>query len=102
MSDGVIEARYDLPPSQNGHTLADVLDRDTEVATEPTIGTIARGSFVHVANSQWDEYDAKGVLIPGCAVAAARSARDTADSLSRLMRPPVRARFVAYGLVAQR
>ena len=34
-------------------------------ADEPTIGTLAGGSFVYVANSQWEEYDDAGRLKPG-------------------------------------
>lgn len=43
----------------------DVLDRNTPIADEPTIGTIAGGRFVYVANSQWEKYDGGGRRIPG-------------------------------------
>jgi DNA-binding beta-propeller fold protein YncE len=57
--------RFELAAGGDSISSAEVLDRDTELATEPTIGTLARGSFVYVANSQWDEYDAKGVPVAG-------------------------------------
>jgi DNA-binding beta-propeller fold protein YncE len=37
-------------------TRAEVLDQNVAVADEPTIGTIAGGEFVYVANSQWEKY----------------------------------------------
>lgn len=39
---------------------ADVLDRNSTVADEPTIGTIVGGTFVYVANSQWEKHDGVG------------------------------------------
>jgi hypothetical protein len=47
-----------------------VLDRHLPLADEPTIGTLAGGRFVYVANSQWEKYDEKGQLKPGAALAA--------------------------------
>ncbi|MDB4907113.1 MAG: hypothetical protein JWO05_1897 [Gemmatimonadetes bacterium] len=40
---------------------ADLLDRNTGVADEPTIGAVVGGKFVYVANSQWEKYDEAGV-----------------------------------------
>lgn len=37
-------------------------DRHLPIADEPTIGTIANGQFVYVANSQWEKYDDAGRL----------------------------------------
>ena len=37
-----------------------LLDRQADVADEPTIGTVWRGGFVYVANSQWEKYDDSG------------------------------------------
>lgn len=68
VQNGVMPARvmrFVLSADGNAIIRAEVFDRDTEIATEPTIGTLARGSFVYVANSQWDEYDAKGQLATG-------------------------------------
>jgi streptogramin lyase len=42
----------------------EVLDRNLPVADEPTIGAIAGGEFVYVANSQWEKYDDAGTLRP--------------------------------------
>jgi hypothetical protein len=43
---------------------AEVLDRNTGIADEPTIGTIAGGEFVYVANSQWEKFTESGARIP--------------------------------------
>ena len=43
---------------------AEVLDRNTVVADEPTIGTIVGGEFVYVANSQWEKFTESGARIP--------------------------------------
>ncbi len=40
---------------------ADLLDRNSTVADEPTIGTMAGGRFVYVATSQWEKHDDRGV-----------------------------------------
>ena len=42
---------------------AELLDRTTLIADEPTIGTIAGGEFVYVANSQWEKYTERGARI---------------------------------------
>ena len=39
----------------------EVLDRNTEVADEPTMGVVAGDAFVYVANSLWEKYDEGGV-----------------------------------------
>ena len=46
---------------------AELLDRNSAVADEPTIGAIVGSSFVYVANSQWDKHDDAGVPRPGVA-----------------------------------
>ena len=51
--------RFVLNARGDGISRADVLDQNWEVADEPTIGTIANGHFVYVANSQWEKYDEK-------------------------------------------
>jgi len=43
---------------------AELLDRNTLIADEPTIGTIVAGEFVYVANSQWEKYTESGARIP--------------------------------------
>ena len=48
---------------------ATVLDQDAR-ADEPTIGTIARGEFVYVANSQWEKHDEAGVRKAGTTLTA--------------------------------
>ncbi|HSA57432.1 MAG TPA: hypothetical protein VLE53_17100, partial [Gemmatimonadaceae bacterium] len=39
----------------------EVLDRNLPTADEPTIGAVAGGEFVYVANSQWEKYDGTGM-----------------------------------------
>ena len=43
---------------------AELLDRNTVIADEPTIGTIVGDAFVYVANSQWEKYTESGERIP--------------------------------------
>jgi hypothetical protein len=43
---------------------AELLDRNTAVADEPTIGTLVGDEFVYVANSQWEKYTDGGARIP--------------------------------------
>ena len=57
--------RFRLDPTGHRIVGADVLDRNFEVADEPTIGTIAGREFVYVANSQWEKYSEDGALNPG-------------------------------------
>ena len=57
--------RYVLDASGRNITSAEVLDRNSTVADEPTIGTMADGAFVYVANSQWEKYDGGGKRVNG-------------------------------------
>lgn len=43
---------------------AELVDRNTLIADEPTIGTVAGGEFVYVANSQWEKFTEGGARIP--------------------------------------
>jgi hypothetical protein len=43
---------------------AELLDRNTAVADEPTIGTLVGDEYVYVANSQWEKYTESGARIP--------------------------------------
>ena len=43
---------------------AELLDRNSLIADEPTIGTIVGGEFVYVANSQWEKFTEGGARIP--------------------------------------
>jgi sugar lactone lactonase YvrE len=52
--------RYVLDPKAPKIVRAEVLDRNTAIADEPTIATFANGMIVYVANSQWEKYDDKG------------------------------------------
>jgi hypothetical protein len=52
--------RFVLDETGTRITRAEVLDRNFGIADEPTIGTIAGGDFVYVANSQWEKYDDAG------------------------------------------
>jgi len=57
--------RYRLDATGSAIARADVLDRNWEIADEPTIGTIVGDRFVYVANSQWEQYASDGTLRPG-------------------------------------
>lgn len=50
----------------------EVLDRNTPLADEPTIGAVVGDDFVYVANSQWSKHDDAGRRIASRAVAPAR------------------------------
>ena len=52
--------RFVLDSSGRRIVRADLLDRNSAIADEPTIGTIAGREFVYVANSQWEKFDADG------------------------------------------
>ncbi len=47
-----------------------VIDRQPDIAVEPTIGTLWRGGFVYVANSQWEAFDEAGNRREGSALRA--------------------------------
>lgn len=53
--------RFVLDSARRRIVKATVLDRNVALADEPTIGTLARGQFVYVANGQWEKYDDNGV-----------------------------------------
>lgn len=57
--------RLALDPAGARITEVTVLDRQPELAPEPTIGTMANGRFYYIANSQWEQYDEAGRLKPG-------------------------------------
>jgi len=52
--------RFALDASGMRIVRADVLDRNSTVADEPTIGTVVGPEFVYVANSQWEKHDDVG------------------------------------------
>lgn len=45
-----------------------VIDKQPAIATDPTIGTLWRGGFAYVANSQWSQYNARGQRVTGTAL----------------------------------
>lgn len=49
-----------------------VLDQQPALADQPTIGTLLRGAFVYVANSQWDQYDDAGARRTGTSLSPTR------------------------------
>lgn len=53
-------ARFTLTADGAGISRVDVLDRQSGLADEPTIGTLLAGGYVYVANSQWEKYDDAG------------------------------------------
>jgi sugar lactone lactonase YvrE len=62
--------RFVVDAKRRRITKATVLDRNLFVADEPTIGTIAEGRFVYVANSQWEKYGENGVRKAGVPLTA--------------------------------
>jgi sugar lactone lactonase YvrE len=62
--------RFVVDPSRRRVVSATLLDRNVKVADEPTIGTIAGGRYVYVANSQWEKYDDDGARRPAVALTA--------------------------------
>jgi sugar lactone lactonase YvrE len=60
--------RFTLDPSRTRIARADVLDRNSAVADEPTIGAVVGGEFVYVANGQFEKYDEAGRRVPGKAL----------------------------------
>lgn len=57
--------RFVLDPSRTRIARADVLDQNSAVADEPTIGAVVGGEFVYVANGQFEKYDDKGRRVAG-------------------------------------
>jgi sugar lactone lactonase YvrE len=57
--------RLALDPALQRITAVTILDRNREMAPEPTIGTIWGSRYYYVANSQWESYDATGRLRSG-------------------------------------
>jgi len=49
---------------------AQVIDRNSDVADEPTNGIMVGDQFVYVANSQWEKFDDAGVRRPGVPLSA--------------------------------
>jgi hypothetical protein len=43
----------------------DVIDRNSNIADEPSIGTVLGDDFIYVANGQWTKYDTNGTRIAG-------------------------------------
>lgn len=64
--------RITLNAAHTGVATFRVIDRQPAIADEPTIGTLWRGGFVYVANSQWDKYDEAGMRKPGTALGPTR------------------------------
>ncbi len=61
--------RFWLTQGGDRFTSATVIDQNSAIADEPTIGTLLGGEFVYVANSQWDKHDALGKRISAKALA---------------------------------
>ena len=57
--------RFQLDGSGERIVAAEILDRNWEIADEPTIGAIVSDTFIYVANSQWEKYDDEGRRRPG-------------------------------------
>ncbi len=61
-------ARFVLDSTHTRVVRVDDVDRQPALADEPTIGTLWRGAFVYVANSQWEKFGDDGRRIPGTAL----------------------------------
>jgi len=61
--------RFTLADDGRSITRVAVLDRNTAVADEPTIGALVGRTFVYVANSAWDKYKDDGTRAPGSRLA---------------------------------
>jgi hypothetical protein len=57
--------RFALNPAADSIVAATVVDRNTTVADEPTLGVVVGDDFYYIANSQWEKYTDAGELRPG-------------------------------------
>ena len=57
--------RFRLDASGTRIAKQEVIDRNTAIADEPTIGVLVGRRYVYVANSQWDKHDDNGARVPG-------------------------------------
>ncbi len=57
--------RFQLDSAWTSIRRADILDRNSAIADEPTLGVVLGDEFYYVANSQWGKYDDEGHRIPG-------------------------------------
>lgn len=57
--------RFTLSDDGTRFTRAEVIDRNSAIADEPTIGAVVGDEFVYVANSQWEKRDPSGSLKAG-------------------------------------
>jgi sugar lactone lactonase YvrE len=63
VQNGVMPARimrFSLDPAGTRVVRAELIDRNTPIADEPTIGAVVGREFVYVANSQWEKFDESG------------------------------------------
>jgi sugar lactone lactonase YvrE len=68
VQNGVVPARvmrFHLDERGERITKAELFDRNWEIADEPTIGTIAKDTYVYVANSQWEKHTDDGKRTTG-------------------------------------
>lgn len=79
---GVIGVQNGVEPARIVHVQFDatwrtvtaltVLDRQPQLAPEPTIGTRLGNAYVYVANSQWNAYNANGQRVAGASLEPTR------------------------------
>lgn len=65
-------AQFVLNADQTAVESVRIIDRQPDLADEPTIGTIWQGGFVYVANSQWEKYEESGARRAGTTLAPTR------------------------------
>ena len=63
--------RFHLDASGTRIVRQEILDRNSDVADEPTIGVVIGSEYVYVANSQWEKHDDNGVRLTGAALISA-------------------------------
>ena len=65
IQNGVAPARLMRFVIEDGRVIrGEVIDQNTAVADEPTIGTITSAGYYYVANSQWEKHDDNGAPLP--------------------------------------
>lgn len=63
--------RFHFDPSGTRIVRQELLDRNSAIADEPTIGIMIGRTYVYVANSQWEKHDDAGARIAGTTLAPA-------------------------------
>ena len=57
--------RFTLNAAADSVVAATVIDRNTTIADEPTLGVVVGDEFYYIANSHWEKYSETGEVRPG-------------------------------------